>query len=256
MYVAATDHSGNLVRDLKQEDFEVLEAGKPQEIAKFELVQNLPLTVGILVDTSGSMAGSLVEAEKAAAGFLQSVMTPRDKAFLVSFALRSRLDMPPTDDVGAMVQAIEGLQAVGDTALHDALVHSLYYFRGVQGQRAMVLLSDGDDNSSYISFKDAMEYASHSGVAVYAIGLNLSVFDQGIKSKLNELAASTGGRAFWTNNSTELPAIYKQIEIELRSRYLVAYNSSNTDAQPGFRPVEVKVKRSGIKARAARGYYP
>ncbi|MBW8875482.1 MAG: VWA domain-containing protein [Acidobacteria bacterium] len=256
MYVAATDHSGNLVRDLKQEDFEVLEAGKPQEIAKFELVQNLPLTIGILVDTSGSMAGSLVEAEKAAAGFLQSVMTPRDKAFLVSFALRSRLDMPPTDDVGAMVQAIEGLQAVGDTALHDALVHSLYYFRGVQGQRAMVLLSDGDDNSSYISFKDAMEYASHSGVAVYAIGLNLSVFDQGIKSKLNELAASTGGRAFWTNNSTELPAIYKQIEIELRSRYLVAYNSTNTDAQPGFRPVEVKVKRSGIKARAARGYYP
>ena len=256
MYVAATDHSGNLVRDLKQEDFEVLEAGKPQTIAKFELVQNLPLTVGILVDTSGSMAGSLVEAEKAAAGFLQSVMTPKDKAFLVSFALRSRLDMPPTDDVGAVVQAIEGLQAVGDTALHDALVHSLYYFRGVQGQRAMVLLSDGDDNSSHIAFKDAMEYASRSGVAVYAIGLNLSVFDTGIKAKLNELAASTGGRAFWTSNPTELPAIYKQIETELRSRYLVAFNSDNASVQPGFRPVEVKVKKSGIKARAARGYFP
>ncbi|HEX4965608.1 MAG TPA: VWA domain-containing protein [Thermoanaerobaculia bacterium] len=256
MYVAATDHAGNLVRDLKQEDFEVLEAGKPQEIVKFELVQNLPLTVGILVDTSGSMAGSLVEAEKAAAGFLQSVMRPKDKAFLVSFAARSHLDMPPTDDVGAMVQAIEGLQAVGETAIHDALVHSLYYFRGVQGQRAMVLLSDGDDNKSYISFKDAMEYASRSGVAVYAIGLNLSAFDASIKNKLSELASSTGGRAFWTNHPDELPAIYKQIETELRSRYLVAYNSSNITDQPGFRPVEVKVKKNGIKARAARGYYP
>ena len=256
MYVAATDSSGNLVRDLKQEDFQVLEGGKPQEIAKFELVQNLPLTVGILVDTSGSMAGSLVEAEKAAAGFLQSVMTPKDKAFLVSFALRSRLDMPPTDDVGAMVQAIEGLQAVGETALHDALVHSLYYFRGVQGQRAMVLLSDGDDNASYISYKDAMEYASHSGVAVYTIGLNLSAFDTGIKGKLSELSAASGGRAFFTNHPTELPAIYKQIETELRSRYLVAYNSTNSSGTPGFRPVEVKVKKSGIKARAARGYYP
>ncbi len=256
MYVAATDRSGNLVRDMKQEDFEILEGGKPQEIVKFELVQNLPLTIGILVDTSGSMAGSLVEAEKAAAGFLQSVMTPRDKSFLVSFARRSRLDMPPTDDVGAMVQAIEGLQAMGETALHDALVHSLYYFRGVQGQRAMVLLSDGDDNVSYISFKDAMEYASRSGVAIYTIGLNLSAFDTGIKGKLGELSAASGGRAFFTSHPDELPAIYKQIEAELRSRYLVAYNSSNSSGVPGFRPVEIRSKKSGVKARAARGYFP
>jgi Ca-activated chloride channel family protein len=256
MYVAATDSSGNLVRDMKQEDFEVLESGKPQEIVKFELVQNLPLTVGILVDTSGSMEGSLVAAEKAASGFLKSVMKPKDKAFLVSFALRSRLDMPPTDDVGAMVEAIEGLKAAGETALHDALVHSLYYFRGVQGQRAMILLSDGDDNKSSISYKDAMEYASRSGVAIYTIGLNLSFLDTSIKTKLGELSSSSGGRAFFTNHPDELPAIYKQIETELRSRYLVAYNSSNSSDVPGFRPVEVKSKKSGIKARAARGYFP
>jgi VWFA-related protein len=120
----------------------------------------------------------------------------------------------------------------------------------------MVLLSDGDDNSSYISFKDAMEYSKRSGVAVYPIGLNLSMMDTGIKSKLSELAESTGGRAFWTNNPEELPAIYKQIESELRSRYLVAYNSNDTNSLPGFRPVEVKVKRNGLKARTARGYYP
>jgi VWFA-related protein len=119
-----------------------------------------------------------------------------------------------------------------------------------------VLLSDGDDNSSYISYKDAMEYASRSGVAVYTIGLNLSAFDTSIKSKLSELSTASGGRAFFTSHPTELPAIYKQIETELRSRYLVAYNSTNSNPTPGFRPVEVKVKKSGIKARAARGYYP
>jgi Ca-activated chloride channel family protein len=184
------------------------------------------------------------------------VLTPRDKAFAVSFARKPRLEMPPTDDSGAVIQAIEGLQAVGDTALHDALVHSLYYFRGVQGQRALVLLSDGEDNASYMPFNDAMEYARRSGVAVYAIGLNLSAFESGIRGKLSDLASATGGRAFFTNKPEELPAVYKQIETELRSRYLVAYNSTDTSGRTGFRPVEVKVKRNGLKARTARGYYP
>ncbi|MFL6196882.1 MAG: VWA domain-containing protein [Thermoanaerobaculia bacterium] len=256
MYVAVTDRSGDLVRDLKAEDFEVTEGGRKQEVVKFELVQNLPLTLGILIDTSGSMAGSMVETQKAATGFLESVMTPKDRAFAVSFARRPRLEMPPTDDVGAVVEAISGLQAVGDTALHDALVHSLYYFRGVQGQRALVLLSDGDDNASYMTYKDALEYAGRSGVAVYAIGLNLSTFDTSVKGKLKELAEATGGRAFWSDSPEDLQAIYKKIEAELRSRYLLAYNSTEANGQAGFRPVEVKVKKSGLKARAARGYFP
>lgn len=256
LYVAVTDRSGNLVTDLAQADFEVYETQKKQEIVKFELVQNLPLTIGILLDTSGSMAGSLVETQKAASGFLESVMRPKDHAFAVSFARRPSLIMPPTDDVGAVIQAIGGLQAVGDTALHDALVHTLYYFRGVQGQRAMVLLSDGDDNASYINYKDTIEYARRSGVAIYTIGLNISALEVGVRGKLGELAEATGGRTFFTGNPEELQGIYKQIETELRSRYLVAYNSTDTSGQPGFRPVEVKVKKGGLKARTARGYYP
>lgn len=256
LYVAVTDRSGNLVTDLTQADFEVYESEKRQEIVKFELVQNLPLTLGVLLDTSGSMAGSMVETQKAASGFLESVMRPKDRAFAVSFARRPSLIMPPTDDVGAVIQAIDGLQAVGDTALHDALVHTLYYFRGVQGQRAMVLLSDGDDNASYINYKDAIEYAKRSGVAIYTIGLNIPLLETGIRGKLGELAQATGGRTFLTSNPEELPGIYKQIEAELRSRYLVAYNSNETSGQPGFRPVEVKLKKGGLKARTARGYYP
>lgn len=255
LYVAVTDRGGNQVPDLTQNDFEVLESGKPQEISKFELVENLPLTVGILLDTSGSMRTSLVQAQTAASDFLRKVMTPRDRSFAVSFASRPRLAMPPTDDVEAVVRSFEELQAVGDTALHDALVHSLYYFRGIKGQRALVLLSDGDDNASYIAYKDAVEYARRSGVAIYSIGYNLGM-ELGLKSKLAEIAETTGGKAFFANKPEELPAIYAQIERELRSRYLVAYNSNQMGGTPGaFREVEVKVKKNGLKARTARGYY-
>lgn len=254
LYVAVTDRAGDLVRALTQDDFEVFESGKKQEITKFELVENLPLTVGILLDTSGSMRSSLVQAQEAAAGFLRGVMTPRDRSFAVSFASRPRLDMPPTDDVEAVARSFEDLQAVGDTALHDALVHSLYYFRGIKGQRALVLLSDGEDNASYIAYNDALEYARRSGVAIYAIGFNLGVMG-GLRNKLAELSEESGGKSFFTNKAEELPAIYAQIERELRSRYLVAYNSNQEGGKPGvFREVEVKVKR-GLKARTSRGYY-
>ncbi|HWM93691.1 MAG TPA: VWA domain-containing protein [Thermoanaerobaculia bacterium] len=255
LYVAVTDRSGDLVKGLTVDDFEVLESGKKQEISKFELVENLPLTVGILLDTSGSMRSSLVQAQEAAGSFLRGVMTPRDRSFAVSFASKPRLNMPPTDDVEAVVRGFEDLQAVGDTALHDALVHSLYYFRGIKGQRALVLLSDGDDNASYIAYNDALEYARRSGVAVYAIGFNLPGLATGLRSKLSELSETSGGKAFFTSKAEELPAIYEQIERELRSRYLVAYNSNQASGKPGaFREVEVKVKR-GLKARTARGYY-
>ncbi|HVG10718.1 MAG TPA: VWA domain-containing protein [Thermoanaerobaculia bacterium] len=254
LFVAVTDRAGDLVRGLTQDDFEVLESGKKQEITKFELVENLPLTVGILLDTSGSMRSSLVQAQDAAAAFLKGVMTPRDRSFAVSFSSQPRLNMPPTDDVEAVVRSFEDLQAVGDTALHDALVHSLYYFRGMKGQLALVLLSDGDDNASYIAYNDALEYARRSGVAVYAIGFNLGV-GGGLRNKLSELSETSGGKAFFTSKAEELPAIYAQIERELRSRYLVAYNSNQAGGKPGvFREVEVKVKR-GLKARTSRGYY-
>jgi Ca-activated chloride channel family protein len=123
------------------------------------------------------------------------------------------------------------------------------------GQRALVLLSDGDDNSSYFKYKDALEYAKRSGVAIYTIGFNLSKIGGGIRSKLNELSESTGGRLFTTDKPQELPAIYAQIEKELRSRYLVAYNSDQKGAQAGYREIEVKVKKPGLKARTIRGTY-
>jgi len=258
LYVAVTDKSNQPVLGLEQGDFEVYEAGKKQEIAKFELVQNLPLTVGVLLDTSGSMESTIGTAARTAGDFLKRVTKPKDKAFAVSFAGRPSLAMPPTDDIEEVARSISGLRAVGETALHDALIDSLYYFRGMTGQRALVLLSDGDDNSSYFNYKDVIDYARRSGVSIYTIGFNLPLIG-GIRSKLTELSATTGGRLFTTDKAQELTAIYAQIEKELRSRYLVTYNaiqkSDKSAAGPAYREIEVKVKKSGLQARTVRGTY-
>ncbi len=255
-YVAVTDSAGELVRGLTAKDFQVLDRGKPQPIAKFELVENLPLTLGLMIDTSGSMASSLAEAERAATGFLAKVVKPNDRCFALTFSGRPVLRMPLTNDVEAVAHSLDALQAVGSTALHDALVHSLYYFRGSHGQRALVLLSDGDDTSSELSYKEALEYAKRSGVAVYAIGLNVPVTSIGIRSKLSGLAQETGGKSFFIGHATELASIYGKIEAELRSRYLVAFNADRSTGDRTFRPVEIKVTKGGLKARTARGYYP
>ena len=254
LYVTVTDRGNQLVTGLTQGDFEIVEAGQRQEVSKFELVENRPLTIGMLLDTSGSMAQSLAQAQSAATGFLRSVMKPRDKAFAVSFASRTRLDMPPTDDVEGVAMALSSLQAVGDTALHDAIVHSLYYFRGMTGQRALVLLSDGDDNASWFKFDDALDYARRSGVAIYAIGYNVPGLG-GLRGKLERLSLETGGRVFYADRSDELPGVYAQIEKELRSRYLLAYNAATATGPTGARAVEVKV-RKGYKTRVSRGVYP
>jgi Ca-activated chloride channel homolog len=256
LYAAVADSSGSLVRGLTERDFQVLDAGKPQKLVKFELVENLPLVVGIVLDTSGSMASSLDEAERAAAGFLAKVVRPKDHCFALTFASRPVLRMPLTDDFEAVGLSLEGLQAVGGTSLHDALVHALYYYRGTHGQKALVLLSDGDDTTSEIPFKQALEYARRSGVAIYAIGLNVPRLATGIRSKLSSLAEETGGQTYFISKASELASVYEKIGAELHSRYLLAFNSERKPGDKAYRPVEVKVLKPGLKARTAHGYYP
>jgi VWFA-related protein len=256
LYTTVVDGSGQLVKGLGGDDFQVLEGGQPQTLAKFELVENLPLTLGILIDTSGSMASSLGEAQRAAGGFLERMVRPGDRCFTLTFADRPVLRMPLTDDPRAAAQSLERLQADGSTSIHDALVHSLYYFRGTHGQRAMVLLSDGDDNTSQLTYDEALEYAKHSGVAIYTIGLNIPATSMGIKNKLNKMSEATGGRVFYVSKAVELVGVYEEIERELRSRYLLAFQSQVTAGAGGYRQIEVKMKKAGLKARTARGYYP
>lgn len=255
LYTTVTDKSNLLVRGLVAADFEVWEDGAPQEIAKFELVENLPLTMGLAIDTSGSMFESLLEAQEAAVGFLENIITPRDKCFALAFAEKPVLLMPRTSDVGAVAQRVRSTVANGGTSLHDAIVTSLYYYRGIRGRRALVILSDGEDTSSTIAFRDALEYAKKSGVAVYAIGLRIGRANVGVRRKLDNLTEETGGRSIYIQKASELDDAYADIERELRSQYLVAY-SSDQKGEPGqYHEVTVKVKGGKLKARTMRGYY-
>nr|MDP9121816.1 VWA domain-containing protein [Acidobacteriota bacterium] len=256
LYTAVTDRSGEPVRGLTADDFEVLEAKQPQKISRFEQVENLPLSLGIVIDTSGSMASSLGEAERAASSFLKRLIRQGDHCFTLTFSDRPVVRMPLTDDAAAAIRSLDHLQAVGETSIHDALVHSLYYFRGMRGQKAIVLLSDGDDNSSQLTFDEALEYTRRSGVSIYTIGLRIPITSQQIRSKLNRLGDVSGGRTFFVSKAEELAEVYGQIERELRSRYLLAFQSTRPPGTGGYREVEVKLKKPGLKARTARGYYP
>jgi Ca-activated chloride channel family protein len=254
LYTTVTDRSGGLMRGLTQGDFTVLEDGRSQEIVKFELVEDLPLTIGITIDTSGSMVNSLIEAQRAATDFVTKIITRRDRCFAMSFSSRPVMLMPPTNDVDAVAASLQSLSATGFTSLYDAIVHSLYYFRGVRGRRALVLLSDGEDTSSNLAYRDALEYARRAGVAIYTIGLDVGALNVTLKNKLQTLSEETGGRHFFIKNADELSGVYAEIEEELRSQYLLAY-SSDKPMDGTYRAVEVKVKGRGLKARTARGVY-
>ncbi len=255
LYTTVIDKANRPVTGLQEADFTVFEDGLRQDVARFELVQNLPLTLGVAVDTSASMKDVMEQTREAAGQFLTNLMKPQDSSFAVAFASRPHLLMGQTSDVATVVDTIHSLRATGQTALHDALMTSLYYFRGVTGRRALVLLSDGEDTSSSAEYGDVLEFARHSEVVIYTIGLGVAGAQPFLRTKLEEIAAATGGRAFFIEAARDLAPVYRQIDRELRSQYLLAYNSNQEEADDDFRQVEVRVT-GNRRARTISGYYP
>jgi VWFA-related protein len=261
LYTSVVDGKGRPVEGLKKEDFKVAEDGAPQLVRRFELVKDVPIYAGILLDTSASMseASKLEEAVKGALRFFQKVITPKDRASVITFNGQPTLAVRFTNDETVLAGGLAGLKADGNTALYDSVIYSLYYFGGIKGKRAIILLSDGKDEGSHYSYADALEYARRSGVAIYTVGINLSRQDADVRLKLSRLSDETGGRVFMIEKASELERIYDEIQSELRSQYLLAYQS-NKGKEPGdtekFRTVEVKVARPGLEAKTLRGYYP
>jgi Ca-activated chloride channel family protein len=183
------------------------------------------------------------------------VIQPRDRGALVTFNDRPTLAVKFTNDLKVLAGGLAGLKAERGTALYDTVVFSLFYFNGVGGQRALVLLSDGKDESSRFTLDQTREYARRAGVAIYTIGLAIDA--RADRKVLSELAEETGGRVFFIDTATELAGVYETIQKELRSRYLLAYQSSNTTGSRAFRTIEVKVNgKDRVEAKTLRGYYP
>jgi VWFA-related protein len=258
LYTSVVDGRGRPVDGLDKGDFTVFEDGQRQEVRRFERIEDVPIYAGILLDTSASMeeAGKLDQAVKGALRFFQKVITPKDRAAVITFADQPNLAVRFTNQEQVLAGGLAGLTAAGNTTLYDSLIYSLYYFGGIKGKRALIILSDGKDEGSRYTFNDALEYARRSGVALYTVGINLSTQEADVRMKLSRLADETGGRFFFIETASELDGIYDKIQKELRSQYLLAYQSSKEGDPDKFRTVEVKLAKPGLEAKTLRGYYP
>ena len=253
LYTSVLDRQGRPVTaDLRPQDFSVSEDGVHQQIARCERVTGLPIHAAVAIDISASMEPNLDAAKAAALQFLQRMVRPKDRAEVITFNDHPALGVKFTRDVKTLAGGLAGLKAERGTALYDSLIFSFYTFNGLKGRRALLLLSDGKDEGSRFSFEEALDFARRAGVTVYAIGLG----DEVDKRKLAKLSEETGGRAFFPRQAGELAGIYTGIEEELRSQVLIAYQSTTSRTDPGFRVVDVKVQRPGMEAKTIRGYYP
>ncbi|MGH9380060.1 MAG: VWA domain-containing protein [Thermoanaerobaculia bacterium] len=256
LYVSVADRERRPIPGLTVDDFQIVEDGVQQEPTRFDVVSNLPIHALLMLDTSASMEPNLEMAQRAALAFVEAAIAPRDRAAILTFNDHPQLAVRFTDDHELLAAGLAGLYAERGTALWDSLITSLYYFNGITGQRAMILLTDGKDEGSRFSFDDAREYARRSGVAVYAIGLGFERGDREARRLLTRLTGETGGRFVAVDSPAQLPAIYRSIEDELRSRYYIGYQSTNTGGGDEFRRVEVSVDVADAQASTIRGYYP
>ncbi|MGE5414654.1 MAG: VWA domain-containing protein, partial [Syntrophomonadaceae bacterium] len=255
LYTTVTE-KGRPVNYLQASNFKVFEDGTLQKIEGFEYVKNLPLSVGIMIDTSASMLEPLPEAEQAALKFIDFSVGEKDRAFVVSFDNEPYLLSKLTGRRDKLIRSLSGLRAEGSTALYDAIIYGLYQFTGIKGKKALVLLTDGKDTASKFDYDTLVEYVKKSGIAIYAIGLNISGSDLEVKYKLNKIAQVTGGQTFYISSIKNLEAVYRQINEELRSQYLLTYYSTNNQEKDRWRKVEIKVEPTNLQARTISGYYP
>ncbi len=255
--VSVFDSDGRLVKGLPREEFTVLEDGVTQDLSSFEFAESLPLSLGIVIDGSGSMKDAMPLVHQAASEFAQKLVSKeKDQGFVIEFRERPALLASLTHKSTDLERAIAETRASGETALYDAVVMALYQFRSLPGRKAIVVLTDGDDNHSWTDYGTLRRYARSAGVPIYFIGLNLSVLDFGIKAKMSELAVDTGAEAFFIGKASALAEVYRKIETELRSQYFLRYLTNSSKGENQFRAIEVKLRNPKLRAKTIRGYFP
>jgi Ca-activated chloride channel family protein len=264
--VTVTDSTGRFVTGLEAGNFAVYEDGVKQEVSFFNHL-NLPVALAFLLDSSASMEDRLTTAQEAAVGFARR-LRPEDVAELIDFDSRVEVLQGFTNKPAELEAAIRNTTAGGSTALYNAIYIALREMKKVQARsaeeirrQAIVLLTDGEDTSSLVTFDEVLDVAKRSETAIYAIALTSKGGETGSKGfkeadfVLRELTSQTGGRLFFTPKIEELPSVYAQISDELSSQYLVGYTSKNPRRDGAWRRVVVRVDRPDAMARTKQGYY-
>jgi Ca-activated chloride channel family protein len=258
----ATDKRGKFVRNLNQKDFAILDDHKPpQSIVNFRRETDLPIELGLLIDTSGSVRGRFDFEQTAAAGFLQNTIRPHfDKAFVVGFNSHSQVMQDFTDNASLLSAAVHRLQDGGGTALYDAIYracheHLIKDHEDHPSRRAIVVVSDGEDNQSEFSEAQAIEMAQRAEVIIYAISTDDSGLILRGDKVLQRVADATGGRAFFPFKMKDIKNSFAAIEDELRSQYIISYHPADFEADGRYRPIEITAFKKDLQVRARRGYY-
>lgn len=258
-----SDKKGRFVTDLAKDDLEIAEAKKPQKVLEFTAETDLPLRIGILIDTSNSIRDRFRFQQEAATEFVNSVIRPgQDQGMVVSFDSAAELVSDLTDSAEQLGKAIRNLRPGGGTSLYDAIYFACKEKLMEDGQardkyrRAIVLLTDGEDNDSRLSRAQALEMAHKADVVIYTISTNISRIPTDGDKILRYFAEETGGLAFFPFKSTDLTQSFENIANELRHQYNVFYRPEPLNADGQYHPVDIRVKgRKDLIVRARHGYY-
>ena len=258
-----TDKRGHFVKDLKQGDFQVVDDNKPaQSIRSFRNETNLPLRVGLLIDASNSVRDRFKFEQEAAIEFLNQIIRPNyDRAFVIGFDTTPEVTQDFTDNTEALSKGIRMLRPGGGTAMYDAIYYAcrdklMAYDKGPEAtRRAIILLSDGEDNQSRVSREEAIEMAQKAEVIIYAISTNTSGLKLRGDKVLEYFAEQTGGRAFFPFKIQDVSDAFSQIQDELRSQYAVSYKPADFQFNGKYHKIEILADNKKYKVRARKGYY-
>ncbi len=257
------DKRGRFVKDLKRDDFKFLDNNRPpDQIRGFSSQTDLPLRVGLLVDASNSIRDRFKFEQEAAIEFLNTIIRPKsDLAFVLGFDSTAEVTQDFTPDTEKLSQGVRALRPGGGTAMYDAIYYacrdkllkdntSRYATR-----RALIVISDGEDNQSRVTREEAVEMAQRAEVIVYAISTNISGTRLRGDKVLERFADATGGRVFFPFKLQDVSDAFSEIQSELRSQYAVAYKPADFKADGQFRTIAIEADKRGLKVRARKGYY-
>jgi VWFA-related protein len=258
-----TDKHGRRITDMKQGDFRVLDDNKPPELIRsFHAETNLPLQVGLLIDASNSVRDRFKFEQESAIEFLNQTIRPHyDQAFVLGFDVTPEVTQDFTDNTELLARGVHELHPGGGTALFDALYYAcrdrlMKAPKSTTVRRAIILLSDGDDNQSHVIAQEAIEMAQRAETVVYTISTNVSgTKGQGDKV-LDRIAEATGGHSFHPFQIRDVANAFAEIQDELRSQYAIAYKPADLKADGHYRTIEIVPNDpKNFRVRARRGWY-
>ncbi len=267
LHVTVSDERGQFVTDLKQGNFKVFEQNIEQTVSFFS-PDDIPVTMGLVIDNSGSMREKRDQVNAAAMTFVRT-SNPKDEAFVVNFSDEYYLDTDGdfTNDQANLHDALSRIDTRGSTALYDAVIGSLAHLKkGHKDKRVLLLITDGDDTASEKTFEDAIKASEESNATIYAVGVysdddreHDKKMVRRSKKVLTELAEATGGQAYFPDRLDQVTPICEEVAKEIRNQYTLGYYPANTSHDGAFRPVQVKVippnGRGKLAVRTRSGYF-